>query len=232
MLVNTKEETVILAFAIERMAWPRSRSVPPVSPTAGTSSTTTTPTRRSARSASPTCASRHAVRHRDDAPGPLTGEWVSIAAARQNRVMLPSGRARPARPGHSVQPVRDPGPLRRRRLREPSRRRSVRSSSTTTTPRGARRPRAGGARPHPHLRRPLRSRLLQPGDRRLLRKPQPVTCADRHRGRADRTTELSALPGVRQVFPFENRGEAIGVTLHNRTGRSTPTPTSRRGRRP
>jgi len=30
---------------------------------------------------------------------------------------------------------------------------------------------------------------------------------------ADRTTELSALPGVAQVFCFENRGAAIGVTL-------------------
>ncbi len=30
---------------------------------------------------------------------------------------------------------------------------------------------------------------------------------------ADRTAALSALPGVEQVFPFENRGEAIGVTL-------------------
>jgi UDPglucose--hexose-1-phosphate uridylyltransferase len=30
---------------------------------------------------------------------------------------------------------------------------------------------------------------------------------------ADRTGALSALPGVEQVFPFENRGEAIGVTL-------------------
>lgn len=30
---------------------------------------------------------------------------------------------------------------------------------------------------------------------------------------ADRTRELSELPGVEQVFPFENRGEEIGVTL-------------------
>ena len=29
----------------------------------------------------------------------------------------------------------------------------------------------------------------------------------------DRTLELGALPGVVQVFPFENRGEEIGVTL-------------------
>ncbi|HEY3436202.1 MAG TPA: galactose-1-phosphate uridylyltransferase [Actinotalea sp.] len=30
---------------------------------------------------------------------------------------------------------------------------------------------------------------------------------------ADRTTELSALDGIEQVFPFENRGREIGVTL-------------------
>jgi UDPglucose--hexose-1-phosphate uridylyltransferase len=35
---------------------------------------------------------------------------------------------------------------------------------------------------------------------------------------ADRTVELSELAGVAQVFPFENRGEAIGVTLHHPHG--------------
>ena len=35
---------------------------------------------------------------------------------------------------------------------------------------------------------------------------------------ADRTEELSKLPGVRQVFPFENRGQEIGVTLHHPHG--------------
>ena len=35
---------------------------------------------------------------------------------------------------------------------------------------------------------------------------------------ADRTATLSALPGVEQVFPFENRGEEIGVTLHHPHG--------------
>ncbi|MEU8803043.1 galactose-1-phosphate uridylyltransferase [Spirillospora sp. NPDC048819] len=35
---------------------------------------------------------------------------------------------------------------------------------------------------------------------------------------ADRTAELSALPGVRQVFVFENRGVEIGVTLHHPHG--------------
>jgi UDPglucose--hexose-1-phosphate uridylyltransferase len=35
---------------------------------------------------------------------------------------------------------------------------------------------------------------------------------------ADRTAALSAMPGVEQVFPFENRGEEIGVTLHHPHG--------------
>ncbi|MDP9883269.1 UDPglucose--hexose-1-phosphate uridylyltransferase [Sinomonas atrocyanea] len=35
---------------------------------------------------------------------------------------------------------------------------------------------------------------------------------------AHRTAALSALPGVRQVFPFENRGAEIGVTLHHPHG--------------
>ncbi|MHB1064356.1 MAG: galactose-1-phosphate uridylyltransferase [Georgenia sp.] len=35
---------------------------------------------------------------------------------------------------------------------------------------------------------------------------------------ADRTAELSALPGIEQVFCFENRGEEIGVTLHHPHG--------------
>ncbi|WP_158889228.1 galactose-1-phosphate uridylyltransferase [Amycolatopsis anabasis] len=35
---------------------------------------------------------------------------------------------------------------------------------------------------------------------------------------ADRTSGLSTVDGVEQVFPFENRGEEIGVTLHHPHG--------------
>ncbi|MDQ3403690.1 MAG: galactose-1-phosphate uridylyltransferase [Actinomycetota bacterium] len=35
---------------------------------------------------------------------------------------------------------------------------------------------------------------------------------------ADRTDALSAVPGVEQVFPFENRGDEIGVTLSHPHG--------------
>jgi UDPglucose--hexose-1-phosphate uridylyltransferase len=42
---------------------------------------------------------------------------------------------------------------------------------------------------------------------------------------ADRTAELSTLPGVAQVFPFENRGVEIGVTLHHPHGQLYAYPT-------
>ncbi|WP_410538243.1 galactose-1-phosphate uridylyltransferase [Streptomyces sp. KL2] len=48
----------------------------------------------------------------------------------------------------------------------------------------------------------------------------------------DRTAELSALPGVRQVFCFENRGREIGVTLGHPHGQiyAYPFVTPRTGR--
>ncbi|HEX6075738.1 MAG TPA: galactose-1-phosphate uridylyltransferase [Micromonosporaceae bacterium] len=49
---------------------------------------------------------------------------------------------------------------------------------------------------------------------------------------ADRTVALSGLPGVEQVFCFENRGQEIGVTLHHPHGQiygyPFVTPTTRR----
>jgi UDPglucose--hexose-1-phosphate uridylyltransferase len=49
---------------------------------------------------------------------------------------------------------------------------------------------------------------------------------------ADRTAELSALPGVEQVYVFENRGVEIGVTLHHPHGQvyGYPFVTPRTGR--
>jgi UDPglucose--hexose-1-phosphate uridylyltransferase len=42
---------------------------------------------------------------------------------------------------------------------------------------------------------------------------------------ADRTAEMSTLAGVAQVFPFENRGVEIGVTLHHPHGQIYAYPT-------
>jgi UDPglucose--hexose-1-phosphate uridylyltransferase len=49
---------------------------------------------------------------------------------------------------------------------------------------------------------------------------------------ADRSAELATLPGVEQVFCFENRGEEIGVTLHHPHGQiyGYPFVTPRTGR--
>ncbi|GAA2621006.1 galactose-1-phosphate uridylyltransferase [Paractinoplanes durhamensis] len=42
---------------------------------------------------------------------------------------------------------------------------------------------------------------------------------------ADRTAEMSTITGVAQVFPFENRGVEIGVTLHHPHGQIYAYPT-------
>ncbi|GAA0533746.1 galactose-1-phosphate uridylyltransferase [Paractinoplanes ferrugineus] len=42
---------------------------------------------------------------------------------------------------------------------------------------------------------------------------------------ADRTSAMSDIPGVAQVFPFENRGVEIGVTLHHPHGQIYAYPT-------
>ena len=49
----------------------------------------------------------------------LTGEWISIAAARQSRVHLPPAQLDPLAPQSPGQPLRGAGELRRRGLREP-----------------------------------------------------------------------------------------------------------------
>ena len=43
---------------------------------------------------------------------------------------------------------------------------------------------------------------------------------------AHRTEALTALPGIRQVFSFENRGGDIGVTLHHPHGQIYAYPSS------
>ena len=99
---------------------PASRFARRPSPTAASSSTSTTPTRR--------CRAERAIDERvlDPRPAtahmrqdPLTGEWISIAAARQNRVFLPPADLDPLAPQTAGQPVGDPERLRRRRVREP-----------------------------------------------------------------------------------------------------------------
>jgi UDPglucose--hexose-1-phosphate uridylyltransferase len=147
----------------------------------------------------------------------LTGEWVSIAAARQNRVFLPPAELDPLAPQTPSNPSEVPsnydvavfenkspsfGPL----------------LSDANAPLGL-------------------DDLTELGlgrTRTSVGRCEVVCFSPQHEGAfgsitrsrartvieawADRTEHLSALEGIQQVFPFENRGEAIGVTLRHPHG--------------
>ena len=143
---------------------------------------------------------------------PLSGDWVSIAAARQNRVFLPPAHLDPLSPSTPDNPSEVPsnydvvvfenkspsfGPL----------------LTDADAPAGL-------------------DDLGEIGLGRIrtsVGRCEVVCFSPEHEGSfaslsvtrartvieawAERTHELSQLPGIEQVFPFENRGEAIGVTL-------------------
>jgi len=136
---------------------------------------------------------------------PLTGEWISIAAARQNRVFLPPADQDPLAPSTPSNPSEVP-------------------SNYDVAVFENRSPSFGPAVGELDLAG-LGLGRTAPSHGRC----EVVCFSPEHEGSfgsqtesrartvieawADRTAFLSALPGVEQVFPFENRGEAIGVTL-------------------
>ncbi|MGX5697523.1 galactose-1-phosphate uridylyltransferase [Agromyces soli] len=145
---------------------------------------------------------------------PLSGEWVSIAAARQNRVNLPPVELDPLAPQTPGNPSEIPS------------RYDVavfENRSPSFGPELA----PGDEAPAVAL-----AATREVGLERTLPsfgRCEVVCFSPEHEGSfgtqtvsrartvieawAHRTAELSRLPGVQQVFPFENRGEAIGVTL-------------------
>lgn len=147
----------------------------------------------------------------------LTGEWVSIAAARQNRVFLPPPDQDPLAPATPSNPSEIP-------------------SNYDVAVFENRSPSFGPALSGDNAPQGLADLAdLGIGRTRTSVGRCEVVCfsPDTHgsfgsqtvsRARtvieawADRTAALSALPGIEQVFPFENRGEAIGVTLHHPHG--------------
>ncbi|MEO7024038.1 MAG: galactose-1-phosphate uridylyltransferase, partial [Leifsonia sp.] len=148
---------------------------------------------------------------------PLTGEWVSIAAARQNRVFLPPAELDPLAPASPGNPSEVPslydvavfenkspsfGPL----LED----QNAPDGPEDLTTIGLGRTRTSVGRCEVVCFSPETS-----GSFGSLTPSRARTVIEAW---ADRTAALSALPGVRQVFPFENRGEAIGVTLHHPHG--------------
>jgi UDPglucose--hexose-1-phosphate uridylyltransferase len=144
----------------------------------------------------------------------LTGEWVAIASHRNTRTFLPPREECPLCPtGRGTAPSEVPAPDYDVVVFE------NRFPSLTTHAEGA----AGLTDGEPLW--PQR-----PGFGRCevvcFTSDHNASFASLSRSRArtvieawaDRTAELSELAGVRQVFPFENRGQEIGVTLHHPHG--------------
>jgi UDPglucose--hexose-1-phosphate uridylyltransferase len=150
----------------------------------------------------------------------LTGDWITIAAARQNRVMLPSADADPLAPQTPTNPSEIPS------------RYDVAVFENRSPSFGPALLRAIGTAPEaidPPQGLDDLDRLGLGRTRTSVGRCEVVCFSPEHAGSfgtqsatrartvieawADRTAVLSALPGIEQVFPFENRGEAIGVTL-------------------
>jgi len=141
---------------------------------------------------------------------PLTGEWVSIAAARQNRVFLPPADQDPLAPATPSNPSEVPSnyDVAVFENRSPSFGPELGELDLSGIGLGRTAPSHG------------RCEVVcfspeHEGSFGSLSESRARTVIEAW---ADRTEFLSSLPGVAQVFPFENRGEAIGVTLHHPHG--------------
>lgn len=151
---------------------------------------------------------------------PLTGDWISIVAARQNRAFLPPVHLDPLAPQTPSNPSEIPSlyDVAVFENRSPSFGPAL-AEATGDAPAAIDPPRG-----------PEDTATVGLGRTRTSVGRCEVVCfSPEHEGSfgsltttrartvieawADRTAALQALPGVEQVFPFENRGEAIGVTL-------------------
>jgi UDPglucose--hexose-1-phosphate uridylyltransferase len=145
----------------------------------------------------------------------LTGEWISIAAARQHRVVLPPAHLDPLAPAtpdnasevpsaYDVVVFENKSPSFGPALLEPD------DAASDLDSLGLERSRPSVGRCEVVCFSPAST-----GSFAHLPVSRVRTVVEAW---ADRTAALSAMPGVQQVFPFENRGEAIGVTLHHPHG--------------
>jgi UDPglucose--hexose-1-phosphate uridylyltransferase len=139
----------------------------------------------------------------------LTGEWISIAAARQNRVFLPPADQDPLAPTTATNPSEVPSnyDVAVFENRSPSFGPAIGEEFTLDDL-----DRIGLGRSYPSIGR-CEVVCFSPEHEGSFGSQTESRARTVIEAWADRTAALSALPGVQQVFPFENRGEAIGVTL-------------------
>ncbi len=150
----------------------------------------------------------------------LTGDWITVAANRQNRVMMPGADADPLAPQTPTNPSEVPSVY------------DVAVFENKSPAFGPALREAVGDAPaadNPPLGFDDLGELGLGRRRNAVGRCEVVCFSPESNGSfgtqtvtrartvieawADRTAALSQLPGVQQVFPFENRGEAIGVTL-------------------
>ncbi len=140
----------------------------------------------------------------------LTGEWVSVASARQNRAFLPPADQDPLAPSTSANPseIPDNYDVAVFENRSPSFGPDIGQVDTDgidferTAPANGR----------------CEVVCFSPEHEGSFGTQTPSRARTVIEAWADRTAALSAMPGIRQVFPFENRGEEIGVTLRHPHG--------------
>ncbi|GAB3152104.1 galactose-1-phosphate uridylyltransferase [Microbacterium neimengense] len=150
----------------------------------------------------------------------LTGDWISIAANRQNRAFLPPAELDPLAPQTPTNPSEIPSryDVAVFENKSPSFGPAL-SAATDDVPAAVDPPRSLADLAEYGLGR----------TRTSVGRTEVVCFSPEHAGSfgtqtvtrartvieawADRTAALSALPGIQQVFPFENRGQEIGVTL-------------------
>ncbi|RKT35775.1 UDPglucose--hexose-1-phosphate uridylyltransferase [Microbacterium sp. AG1240] len=150
----------------------------------------------------------------------LTGDWISIASARQNRAFLPPADLDPLAPQTPTNPSEIPSlyDVAVFENKSPSFGPAL-AEATDDAPAAGDAPAGDGDLVALGLGR----------SRTSVGRCEVVCFSPAHEGSfgslgvvrartvieawADRTAALSALPGIEQVFPFENRGEQIGVTL-------------------
>jgi UDPglucose--hexose-1-phosphate uridylyltransferase len=156
----------------------------------------------------------------------LTGEWVSIASSRQNRVFLPPADQDPLAPQTASNPSEVPAlyDVAVFENRSPSFGPGLASANDAGTPEAHDPPRGlddlevlGLDRTRSSVGR-CEVVSFSPDTTGSFGTQTETRARTVIEAWADRTAALSALPGVEQVFPFENRGEAIGVTLHHPHG--------------
>ena len=161
----------------------------------------------------------------------LRGEWVVIAAARQDRTFLPPPGECPLDPSRPGRPTEIPAPDYDVVVFE-NRFPSLRGAGHWP-PDAA----AGGTDPDFPQRNLTAAAPLETGGvpgRPAYGRCEVVCFTSDHNGSfagltpkrartvveawADRTTVLGGMDGIAQVYCFENRGEEIGVTLHHPHG--------------